>query len=111
MFLNEGKLKDVKLNKGEYGYTLTVTYEVTDKVGNIHLVTLHSFTEQISTKVNMGFYEVPGQSIDIGYGMIGLPDNFKHEDKIVKYTEKEMTIEEIEKQLGHKVKIVNKKED
>lgn len=117
MVFNEGKLKDVKLNKGEFEYSLTVTYEVTDEVGNVHCKTIHNVplplytnTEQISTKVEMGIYKVPYQ-IDIGYGMVKCPVVCKIEDNIVKYAEKEITIEEIEKKLGYKVKIVNKKED
>lgn len=46
---------------------------------------------------------------NIGYGKINLSENTIFEDKIVKYAEKEMTIEEIEKKLGHKVKIVGEK--
>lgn len=47
--------------------------------------------------------------VNIGYGKINLSENTIFEDKIVKYAEKEMTIEEVEKKLGHKVKIVGKK--
>ena len=47
--------------------------------------------------------------VNIGYGKINLSGNTIFEDKIVKYAEKEMTIEEIEKKLGHKVKIVGEK--
>ena len=47
--------------------------------------------------------------VNIGYGKINLSENTIFEDKIVKYAEKEMTIEEIEKKLGHKVKIVGEK--
>ena len=47
--------------------------------------------------------------VNIGYGKINLSENTTFKDKIVKYAEKEMTIEEIEKKLGHKVKIVGEK--
>ena len=47
--------------------------------------------------------------VNIGYGKINLSENTIFEDKIVKHAEKEMTIEQIEKKLGHKVKIVGEK--
>lgn len=47
--------------------------------------------------------------VNIGYGKINLSESTIFEDKIVKYAEKEMTIEKIEKKLGHKVKIVGEK--
>lgn len=39
-----------------------------------------------------------------------IDDNVYFVDKLIKPTTKEMTIEDIEKELGYKVKIVNKKE-
>ena len=48
----------------------------------------------------------------LGNGGLGEQDvspDFTYIDRIVEYATKEMTIEEIENKLGHKVKIVNKK--
>lgn len=49
------------------------------------------------------------KTIDVGYGEQDVRPDFKYIDRIVEYATKEMTIEEIENKLGHKVKIVNKK--
>lgn len=47
-------------------------------------------------------------SIDFGFGAIK-PSNLEVIKEVVEYKTKEMTIEEIEKELGHKVKIVGDK--
>lgn len=58
----------------------------------------------------MGSYINAGESIDVGYGDVNLPSDYVLIDTIVKYEIKEMTLEEIEKELGYKVKIVGKEE-
>lgn len=51
-----------------------------------------------------------GDSIDVGYGDVDLPSDYVLIDTIVKYGIKEMTLEEIEKELGYKVRVVNRKD-
>lgn len=116
--MNDGFLKNVELkNDSEKGYYLCVTYETKDKYDNIHeeiidKVPLPLYTNPlcISSKKTISFNQLEDTLMDIGYGDVHLFKDTKIIDKIVKYAEKEMTIEEIEKKLGHKVKIVNKKE-
>ena len=113
----DGILRDVKLNKDGSRYSLCLTYETTDKYGNIH--------EQVLDGVPLPIYmnprcissditlfcdrACPERMIDVGYGMVNIPDEkFKVVDEIVEYATKEMSIDEIEFALGYKVKIVNK---
>ena len=116
-----GDLKDVKLIKNKlndsfYPYSLTVTYETKDEMGNIHELVIKNVGLPIYLKSNYISYKteisnncIPERSVNIGYGKIDLSENTIIEDKIIKYAEKEMTIEEIEKKLGHKIKIVGEK--
>ena len=115
--LGNGRLVDVKLNKEELGFTLDLKYEYTDKIGNVH--------EYVITKVQLFLYSNPiniegkfvtfsdscnnSRIINVGYGDVVLFEDSTIKDRIIKYAIKEMTIEEIEKKLGHKVKIVGEK--
>lgn len=116
--IENGRLVDVKANKEEkLGVTLDLTYEYTDKIGNVH--------EWVITKVPLFLFSNPidiegkyisfsdschnSRTINVGYGDVVLFEDSIIKDKIIKYATKEMTIEEIEKKLGHKVKIVGKK--
>lgn len=122
MMFSNGNLKDVKLIKNDYQpyfnhpYSLIVTYENKDEYGNIHEIVIKNVDlpiyldpKYISYESEVNYYCTPERSIDIGYGKIGLSENTIIEDKIIKYAKKEMTIEEIEKKLGYKVKIVGEK--
>ena len=116
--LENGRLVDIKVNKEDMGVTLDLTYEYTDVIGNVH--------EHVITRVPLPLYFNPinietkfeffsdlyhhGRTIDVGYGDVYLFEDSIVKDRIIKYAEKEMTIEEIEKKLGHKVKIVGKEE-
>ena len=49
--------------------------------------------------------------VDVGFGPARLDvdaDGHAYYERVIKTKTKEMTLEEIEKELGHKVKIVNK---
>ena len=115
--LKDAKLMDVKLNKGNNHYFLTLTYQGKDDKGNIH--------ENIFKHVPLPLYSYPRYisfylstdctqnvtDMDFGFGSISLFSNtFEVTDRIVEYATKEMTLEEIEKKLGHKIKIVTEKE-
>lgn len=45
--------------------------------------------------------------IDLGFGMLRLDKRFKMKEQIVEEYQVEMTIAEIERELGHKIKIVS----
>lgn len=119
MLKNDYILMDVKLNKepDNGGYSLCLTYKGKDEHGNIHEMVLcgvplplYRYCSSMEYRMDIGAYGHSDQYLDIGYGELLMPENFKHIDKIVEYACKEMTMEEIEKKLGHKVKIVAEKE-
>lgn len=60
---------------------------------------------------DISFCGLPDIGVDLGFGELDYEHGFTTETTKRIHTEtKEMTIEEIEKELGYKVKIVNKKE-
>lgn len=113
------ELMDVKINKSDNRYVLCLTYKYHDEYGNIHErviddVPLPLYNHLDNITINeahgspqFGFY-MP-KTIDVGFGEQDVRPDFTYIDRIVEYATKEMTIEEIENKLGHKVKIVNKK--
>ena len=110
-----GYLMDVKLNKESdgRGYSLSLTYSGEDRFGNIHEkvisgipLPLYTNSRDIYSELSVG--NTTESYVDVGYGNVLIPHSCKVIDRIVEYATKEMTLEEIEKKLGHKVKIVNK---
>lgn len=114
----EVELKDVKLVKNGYGYCLNITYRVEDdkKVQDFNIPRLQlpivSNRFRIRTERD-GYYEDYVADIGLGemkmlptYGTGGGP---RYTITTAKTKTKEMTLDEIEKKLGHKVKIVNEK--
>lgn len=108
------ELKKVKLVKNTWGYFLDMTYQVETpaKIEEIHLpmVRLPINTKRFILKTDDGFLR-PTAVADVGFGIANLYQNkdrvyYTIETKEIKT--KEMTLEEIEEKLGHKVKIVNK---
>lgn len=120
MMFSDYDLKDVKLDKDDYGnYFLTLTYSGKDVCGNVHELVLdgvplhlYSSSNYIKLEEMYSLGTVEERKINVGFGDVDIyyNDNFTITDKIVEYSVKEMSIEEIEKKLGHKVKIVNKEE-
>ena len=128
MMFGDYDLKDAKLYKDDYGrYFLTLTYSGKDECGNIHELVLdgvplplYKVSKYVYTTSEPYSYEgyvcnIISNKINVGFGDVDIyyKDTFDYltvTDKIVEYSVKEMSIEEIEKKLGHKVKIVNKEE-
>lgn len=115
---NEGdcNLKELTLNQDEHGYYLTAVYEYED-LETKRAVTFHKIRLPISRHDAIVSHEYSPYSlsyvtnVDIGLGpmQMGLnKDCIYFTDKVLETKTREMTLEEIEKQLGHKVKIVNK---
>jgi len=112
-------LKDTLCSKNGR-YYLGLTYEFEDAQENVHEVYISRVPLPIydqgipeikcKSVYTMGSYINAGESIDVGYGDVNLPSDYVLIDTIVKYEIKEMTLEEIEKELGYKVKIVGKEE-
>ena len=115
--LKDAKLMDVKLDKGNNHYFLTLTYQGKDYKGNKkkkifkHVpLPLYSYPRDISFYLSTNCTQNV-TDMDFGFGSISLfPNTFEVTDRIVEYATKEMTLEEIEKKLGHKIKIVTEKE-
>lgn len=119
--INICELMDVKINKSDSRYFLCLTYKYHDKYGNIHErvidnipLPLYNHLDNITIKESQ--VSLPSlnfctthKTIDVGFGEQDVRPDFAYIDRIVEYATKEMTIEEIENKLGHKVKIVDKK--
>lgn len=120
------KLKSVKLIEEKLPHKcrrfyLEVTYTYSDKYMNEHEVIFHKvelpICENFLPTVSSNFFEVRkvatiSETIDLGFGDLPLQcnsDNIFATDHITKWYCKEMTIEEIESKLGHKIKIIGEK--
>ena len=114
----KAELKDVKLIKKNNSYYLDLTYRVEDdkEVREFNIPCLHlpinNGRFRIIHEHNLPYYN--RYLADIGFGetrMLGADAcecGSCYTIKTIETKTKEMTLEEIEKKLGHKVKIVNK---
>lgn len=115
------KLKSVKLIEEKLPHKcrrfyLEVTYTYSDKYMNEHEVIFHKvelpICENFLPTVSSNFLRSASETIDLGFGDLPLQcnsDNIFATDHITKWYCKEMTIEEIESKLGHKIKIIGEK--
>ena len=115
------ELKNFELKKDERGYYLTAKYRVEDQHSirevDIPKIRLNLNKEVVSIKTMhdpFGCHRVA--HIDLGFGELPLDWDVNKDGQSYLFTEKileekytEMTMDEIEKKLGYKVKIVNKK--
>ena len=113
------KTTDLTLNKDENGYYLSGKFRVEDKHSIRELIIpkirLNTSANALHIKTDFNSYD-PTQyaQVNIGFGYLpldfatvdGVDIMFKETILEEKYTE--MTMDEIEKKLGYKVKIVNK---
>lgn len=118
--INNCELMDVKINKSDNRYVLCLTYKYHDEYGNTHErvinnvpLPLYNHVDNITINETQAsepvLYFCMHKTINVGFGEQDVRPDFTYIDRIVEYATKEMTIEEIENKLGHKVKIVNKK--
>ena len=118
VFNGNAILVDAKLKKDKHGdYYLILVYKGTDTYGNTHKLvidglplSLYKTTDFITAEVTRSMFEATERNIDIGFGSIPFGRYTKVTDEIIDYATKEMTLEEIEKKLGYKVKIISDKE-
>lgn len=106
---DEWTLKDLQLRKENNQYFLSATYEVEEKYRikevtfpKILLPTCHAPLILIGSSMPDG-----DNCIDMGFGE--MPVALPPIEKVIKEKVQELTLEEIEKKLGHKVKVVHKK--
>lgn len=111
------KLKNASINEnidkdGTKQFYLNLTYIYQDNKKNIHKINIPKINFLLENpSLNLLSSNYP--KIDFGDMNFTIEKNEKGEfltDKIIKYHYKEMTIEEIQEQLGYKIKIVDKKE-
>lgn len=116
---NNGKdkkitIKNAKLRKDMYGYSLDMTYtiETPEEISELHIprVMLPMSNKNITIETESTPFEQIICTADIGFGNCRLVDSDGRYFTLttLETKTKEMTLEEIEKKLGHKVKIVNK---
>lgn len=117
------KLKDLKLHsaenpKGHYtSYYLSAVYEVEDDKQIKELTIPHLALPIFRVPIIRQEYDITDVSLcaDLGFGVLdvmqdvvdGVSEPVYYVEKLIKEKTQEMTLEEIEKILGHKVKIIS----
>lgn len=112
------KMRDLTLHKDSCGYYLTASYDIDDREST-RLLELHKIRLGINERAVVmraeNSYDLRFRpQVDIGFGFLdlyhdGTRDEVYFTETVIKEKVREMTLDEIEKKLGHKVKIVNKK--
>lgn len=120
IFKSEGdshkmSLKNVKLVRdGGYGYALDATWviETPERIQELHIprIWLPIKNHVMISSDSDYLYGDMKHKADIGFGYqnIGFSNSQAYTLTTIKEKTKEMTLAEIEKKLGHKVKIVNR---
>ena len=121
--LQNAKLVSLTMNKtareGYYGFTLTAVYKYENEQGeweatfkDIPLPITTDTLPEVSMRSHEEFIDdifIPSTFVNLGYGDQPVYHKF-FEEKLIKEKVHGMTIEEIEKELGYKVRIVKEKE-
>lgn len=118
--MEEIKVKKAKLYEEDGRYYIDVTYLCEDNrvIKEAHFpkmpIPLENWMGNVNTELGVstyGFTPAPTYSIKLGRLLMPLErkDGTAYTEKIIEEKTQEMTIEEIENKLGHKIKIVNEK--
>lgn len=102
-----------KTQSGPVRYGLDVTYHITDKFGNIDEVVIKNVQLPFNTRPALGSDLADAyrpHTIDFGFGTLYIDSNTSFETNRIKDAVKEKTLEELEKELGYKIKLVDRKE-
>ena len=104
---------NISFNKDINSYVINISYRHTDKVGNVDIISIRDIPITIKPYPDFNrLYYGCETSIDLGFGSLDFyPGITSEEIRRIHTVTKEMTIEEIEKKLGYKIKIVNEKEN
>ena len=107
---------NISFNQDINSYVIDVSYRRTDREGNVDIISIRDLPISIKPYPDLIrniSYHGCETSIDLGFGILDFyPGITKYETRRVYTAIREMSIEEIEKELGYKIKIVNnKKED
>ena len=97
---------NISFNKDINSYVINVSYRHTDREGNVDNISIRDLP--ITIKSYPDFSSNITCEIDLGFGSLKFyPGITSYEIHRIHTVTKEMTIEEIEKELGYKIKIVN----
>ena len=107
---------NISFNQDIDSYVINVSYRRTDSEGNVDIISIRDLPITIKPYPDVDSnlsYRGCDTSINLGFGRLYFhPGITSHEIRRIHTATKEMTIEEIEEELGYKVKIVdNKKAD
>ena len=107
---------NISFNQDINSYVIDVSYRNKDREGNVDIISIRDLPIHIKPYpdvIRSISYCGCESSIDLGFGNLEFyPGVTSYETRRIHTAIKEMTIKEIEKKLGYKVKIVdNKKED
>ena len=105
---------NISFNKNINSYVINVSYRCTDKEGNVDILSIKDLPIDINSYPNVdrnATYCGFETSVNLGFGSLDFyPGVTSYETRRIHTVTKEMTIEEIEKKLGYKVKIISKEE-
>lgn len=111
------KLTSLTFNKDSSGYYLSAKYRVEDQYSirelDIPKIRLRVRPDKIELREHGDFYRTVEANIGFGWLPLnhnGTVDEVYFTETVLEEKTHEMTLDEIEKKLGYKVKIVNRKE-
>lgn len=105
--LKLSKLKRLELKKDGSGYYLSAIYEFENEAG-VHRA-IFPIELLNSPVISREDWRCPGK-IDLGFGELPLEGDPGYTIKTIREKVHDVTIEEIEKKLGYKIRIVKEKE-
>ena len=104
---------NISFNQDIDSYVINVSYRRTDSEGNVDIISIRDLpiTIKLYPDVDSNLsYCGCETSINLGFGRLYFrPGITSHEIRRIHTATKEMTIEEMEEELGYKVKIVDNK--
>ena len=109
----DAKIVDDKSNDSNKAKKIVVTYEEERKNGLYRrIVSIPIIFSDYVPIISRDFSPLNEASVNLGFGSMKILSANKIEvkDILIKERVEELTIEDIEKQLGYKIKIVDKKE-
>lgn len=114
-FIN-AKIVDDKSNNSNKAKKIVVTYEEERKNGLyrriVSIPIIFSDYAPIFNTISRDFSSLYEASVNLGFGSMKIlsANEIEVKDILIKERVEELTIEDIEKELGYKIKIVDKKE-
>ena len=102
---------NISFNKDINSYVINISYRHTDREGNVDIISIRDIPINVKPYPNFNrLCYACETSIDLGFGGLDFyPGITSEEIRRIHTVTKEMTIDEIEKKLGYKVKIVGDK--